>query len=177
MLVDPGSHTDPTGKLLEKLGDLGDFPASISVRNVLVDFHDLPLADRVGAEAQTPQHIASFVAEARGIPPQRGSITNLVDIGNAHGDRRYYENVVRPGDEVYLLGTVRARDPEDRDGNVRLRPETAVVEPADEPFVLSTRDEDALLRGQGLATAALAVGALSVFVGLSLVVGVPVPGL
>jgi hypothetical protein len=180
VLVDPGRHSDPAGGFFETLGDLGDFPASVSVDDTVVDFRTLPVVQRVGAEAETPPHIRSFVSGERAVGTQRGSITNLVDIGNAHGDRRYYENVVRPGDEVYLLGYARPRD-DDAGSNVRLRPETAVVTPPsggeDGGFLLSTREESALLGGQSVATAALAGGALAMLVGASLLIGLPVPGL
>ncbi|MFC5971072.1 E3 ubiquitin ligase family protein [Halomarina salina] len=180
VLVEPGRHSDPSSKLTEKLGDLGDFDASVSVDNVVVDFHTLPVVQRVGAESETPAHIRRFVDGERAVGRQTGSVTNLVDIGNAHGDRRYYENTIAPGEEVYLLGYVRARDASDRDGNVCLRPETALVTPPredeDGAFILSARGEDALLRGDRVATAALAGGVLAVLVGFSLLAGVVVPG-
>jgi hypothetical protein len=189
VLVDPGSHATQGG-LLGRVEDVGEFRDSVEVDGVTVDFEHVPTVREVGAEEPTPDDVARFVAHERTLDHQTGSITNLIDVGNAHGDRRYSQATIRPGQEVYLLGTARPRD--DRSGSGsgvrggdgaggtaaddygtpdstrRLRPDTAVVTPdpgRDEPFVLSTRSEDRLVSATSTGRYVLAAGLAVVLAG------------
>lgn len=181
VLVDPGRrHSDGTAGFLETLGDLGDFSASISVGDVVADFERFPVVAEVGVDEEPPDRIARFVAGERAVGRQTGSITNLVDIGNAHGDRRFSQGTIRAGDEVYLLGYAQPRDGDERARaaddpvSVRLRPDTAVVTPPPEgedgAFIVSERDERRLLSESRWGRAVLVAGLFAVVAGLALVV-------
>ena len=127
------------------------------------------------------QAVAQVVgAGERAVGRQTGSITNLVDIGNAHGDRRFSQGTIRAGDEVYLLGYARPRDGDERERaaddpvSVRLRPGSTVVTPPPEgedgAFIVSERDEQRLLSESRWGRAVLVAGLFAVVVGLALVV-------
>lgn len=183
--VDPGSHAS-RGGLLGRVTDLGDLADSVSAGPLTVDFERLPTVRRVGAEDPTPERVRRFVAHESTVDRQTGSLTNLIDVGNAHGDRRYAEGTIRVGDEVYLLGPVRPAHGDGRvdgDGNrdvdrrARLRPGDAVVRPAPDgevPFLLSERSEDRLVASTRVWRYALGAGLLAVAVGLATMLpGVP----
>lgn len=113
---------------------------NVTVDDIVCEF-EVGAPVEVGAESETPAHIRRFVDGESGLAEQTGSITNVVDVGRAHGDRRYYEGTLAAGDDVYVLGHVAA----DEDATTPLRPEDATVTPVDgEPFVVSDRGEAAL---------------------------------
>lgn len=142
--VEPGADSDPSNWTTNlPLGDLDD---SVAVDGATLDFQSLPVRHRLAPEDPKPARVEAFEAHAPGVDDQSGAMLQALDFGTAHGERKYQEGVVQPGDDVYLLGTV---EPTHRDAaeNVRLRPADAVVGPADEAeFILSTRTEDELLR-------------------------------
>lgn len=132
-----GNHIDQGGGLL----DIGRaFTDTMTVDGVSCEFEEFPYME-VGAESETPEHIRSFVAGESGFPEQSGSITNVVDVGNAHGDRRYYEETLCIDDSVTVLGNASAEDGATRP----LHPEDMTVEPRDgDPFVITDQSETAL---------------------------------
>ena len=145
----------------------------VAVDNVTCEFEEFPVVEEVGAESEPPEHIRSFVAGERGVSGQSGSITNLVDIGNAHGDRRYAERALAPGEEVYLLGHAEA----DAGATHPLHPEDVVLTAGDEePFIVSDHAEDALVDqfGSGYRRS-LAVGVALVVAGIAAVVAGATP--
>lgn len=86
----------------------------------------------VSDDDPVPEHIRTFVREHDSVGEQTGSVTNAVDVGNAHGDRRYAESRLAEGDEVYVLGEY---DPEAH----------AVTAPDDEAMLVSDEPEWRLL--------------------------------
>ncbi|EMA40991.1 GIDE domain-containing protein [Halococcus hamelinensis] len=145
----------------------------VAVDNVTCEFEAFPVVEEVGAESEPPEHVRSFVAGERGVSGQLGSITNLVDIGNAHGDRRYSERALGPGEAVYLLGHAEA----DADAPHPLHPEDVVLTAGnEEPFILSDHAEDALVDqfGSGYRRS-LAIGVVLVVVGIAAVVAGTTP--
>jgi|AntRauTorcE11898_2_1112593.scaffolds.fasta_scaffold00067_19 hypothetical protein len=153
---------------------IGDLDHSVSIDDVTVDFDALPVRQHLEPDEPSPSAVEAFVAQTPTPRQQSGSLMNALDIGNAHGERKYKEGVIQPGDEVYLLGSV---EPEERDPNgastVRFRPEDAVVTPGsgDDPFVLSTRSEDELLDATRWGTPAMVAGALVLLVGVLVLTG------
>ncbi len=130
-------------------------------------FQDWPVIE-VGVKSEPPQHIRDFVASERAVSEQSGSITNLIDIGNKHGDRRYYEQTLSPNDDVYLLGTVHA----EAGATTPLHAEDAVIKPTDgEKFVISDRSENELIDTMGSKyRRTLAICGVFVVFGIALIV-------
>lgn len=166
VLVDPGSDGTRETDFLPYVQDLGDFPESVSVGDVVLDFDRL--TERLQPVDEEPPARLRALEGRPSVPRQSGSITNLIDVGNAHGDRRYEEGMIKPGEEVYLLGTATDRTDE---GRRRLRPKECIVRPSqdtDTPFVLSKRSEDRLLSDARWGRVLLGVAGLSVALGVSL---------
>jgi len=140
--------------------------SGVSVDDVLCAFERFPVETTVPPDADPPERIAEFVRGESGIAPQTDSITNLVDVGNKHRERRYYEATIEPGQEVYLLGEVRAKP----DATRPLGPGDAVVEPPadDGPLILSDQSEEQLLSDLARYKYAYAVAAVLGAVGVAL---------
>jgi hypothetical protein len=137
---------------------------------VVAEFEDFPVKAEAGAESDSPAHIEAFVRSEGTLSTQSGSITNLIDIGNAHGDRRYSEQSLGLGEEVYLIGNAQAAD----GTTMPLHPEDVVVTPTnDGTFILSNHTEDAL--ADRLSTSYRRVLAISV-VAIVIAVGALVVG-
>lgn len=64
----------------------------------------------VGVEETEPAPVTRFLGreDTPGAPVE--SVLSGLDVGKKHGDRRYYQALVEPGEEVYVFGTARARD-------------------------------------------------------------------
>lgn len=143
-----------------------------TVDGVTCDFDSFPALE-VDAESESPEHIRRFFEGESGLSEQSGSIRNLVNVGNAHGDRRYHEGILTAGDDVSILGHVRAED----DATTPLQPEEAVITPAkDEPFVVSDHQEDALTDQLGGYRSRLVGGALVIVLSI-VVIGAGLPSL
>ncbi|MDS0297387.1 hypothetical protein NDI76_01360 [Halogeometricum sp. S1BR25-6] len=120
-----------------------------------------------------PERIAEFVRGEAGLSTQTDSITNVLDVGNEHGERRYYEGTLGPGDEIYLLGRSRAVENATRP----LKPDDVVVAPPDDgQFIISGRSEAELADSFGQyryaylgAAVAAVVGVAALAVGAGLV--------
>ncbi|MFC7069979.1 hypothetical protein [Halobaculum lipolyticum] len=135
----------------------------VAVDDVAVEVARMPSV-RVDPDERPSDRIRSFVHAHRDVDGQTDSITNLIDVGNAHGERKYHSQTVEVGDEVYVLGRATAIEdaphpPRAEHMTVRGGPEDGV------PMVVSTLREDRLVsRGRtrtrvaGVA-AALALGA------------------
>lgn len=80
----------------------------ISFDGVTVDMTSWYAREEVAPDEEPPDSIAEFVASTEVVDPASGSITNLVDVGNKHGRRRYREAFLRPGDSLYVHGTTDA---------------------------------------------------------------------
>lgn len=167
--VDPGRDAARAGLLSGGL-DLGDLAHSITVDDVTVDFRNIPVQHQVAPDEQNPV-VRRFESSVSAVHEQTGSITNLVDIGTAHGERKYHEATIEPGDDVYLLGNVTPQDGRTAD-QVHVRPADATVTPDGEaPFVLSTRSEDELLSATRVGLPAFAIGLLFLGFGLVMAAG------
>ncbi len=160
VLVDVGDHADGGGLL--GVSENAAASDGVTAGPVLAEFDRFPVAATVGAEEPAPDHVARFVAGERSVDQQTGSITNVVDIGTAHGDRRYYERTLAPGDDVYVLGDAVPRDP---DADV-FRAEDLVVRPGEERFVVSNERERDIVRGLRWYKLGIAGGIVAVGLGL-----------
>lgn len=127
---------------------------------VVVDLPDLETVEQVSPTESASRRIETFVNQSDEIETQRGAASNAVDVGADHGERRFQEGLVRPGDEVFVVGRV------ERTAASAGRPtaEDAVLRPDTEPTVLSTQDESSIRRTARLGTATLVGGAV-LFVG------------
>lgn len=154
----------------------GDLGLSAGSYGVTIDSRTLETPPpetiaEVDVDETPPERAAAFVDRTDVVPAQSGSVTNAVNIGQKHGDRRYEERTIPSGIELYVYGELRPRD---GDGPARLQPETAVVEPGDgDPaLVLSTRTPESI-RSSGRAAGLLfrTGAAATVLGGVALAVG------
>jgi hypothetical protein len=177
----PFELDDGTGRVAVEVGDHADgglFTAGVdpaasdgvSFGDVLVEFDAYDTVRKVGAEEAAPASIREFVAGERTVGPQSGSITNVIDVGNAHGDRRYYEETFGPGERLYVLGRTYPRDP---DPAYPLRPgELVVTAPRDDDdgmLIVANEREQELVRQTRYHLLGLALGGAGLVAGLVLV--------
>lgn len=146
----------------------------VRVDDVLAEFGSFPTRVELDPDEEPPDAIAALHAD-HDLYEASDSVLAGVPERRTHGRRRYSEQVVEPGDDVYVRGRVEGRDDPERR---RFRPGDAVVtEPEDGRLVLSDQDASSLeaefasaarlrlLAGVG----ALVVGALAFAVLLGLV--------
>jgi hypothetical protein len=171
--VDVGTHVDDTstGTGIDEIQvgavDVDRFLSNgVTVDDVLAPLDDFSVELSIPPDAEPPERIVSFVQGEGSVDTQTDSITNLVDMGNKHGERRYYEGTLGPGDDVYLLGTVRAA----ADATRPLKPEDVVVTPADDQFIVSDRSEDELVDTFGQYTYAYAAAGVAAVAGVAAIV-------
>lgn len=129
----------------------------LQLDNIITEFETFEVGATVDADEQTPDHIEEFVTYQPNIRPQINGGGELIDMGNASGDRRYYEGTIQAGDSVYVLGRAVPRD----DATEPLGPEDLVVEPptsAEDYFILSDLGEDGLLSRTRRGVVRLVVG-------------------
>ncbi|MFB6303617.1 MAG: GIDE domain-containing protein [Haloferacaceae archaeon] len=160
--VEPVSRRDTAGKWTQTTGvSAAD---GVRVEDVLAEFETFPTEAEVAPDEDPPEGIRRL-HDDHGLYEDTGSITNAVDVGRKHGRRRYAEQVIRPGDEAYVLGRVEARDDPDR---TRFRPaEAAVTVPDDGPLVLSDQSEASIeAEFESAARTLLVAGAVSTLVGV-----------
>jgi len=138
----------------------------VSVDGVFCALDRFPVETSVSPDRDPPERIAEFVASNADVPGQRDSITNVVDMGTKHGERRYYEQTIAPDQEIYLLGEATATP----DATHPLGPDDVVVEPpsGDEPMILSDQSEDELVSEFGRYKWAYAAAAVLGLVGIGL---------
>lgn len=160
--VAPVSKRDTAGKWTQTTG----VSAADGVRldDVLAEFDSFPVQETVVPDEEPPDH-ARRLHRDHGLYEDTGSVTNVADIGKKHGRRRYFAQVIEPGEETYVLGRVRARDDRDRD---RFRPGAAVVTTPDDGLFIVSNQDAASLEGEfaSSARASLVGGAVSIIVGL-----------
>ena len=113
---------------------------------------------RVDVDETPPTHVADFLDRAD-TPGDSSNMFSAIDIGNQEGDRRYTQNLLRPGDDAYVYGAVRRRETADETGHL-------VVGAPDEDvdagmFMISDQRESTLLDKRDWALAwRLPAGAL-----------------
>lgn len=152
--------------------DRGLASEGTAVDGVVCEFEEFPSVT-IDAESEPPQHIREFVKGETSVSEQTGSITNLIDVGNAHGDRRYHEQTLRKGNDTYVLGHVRANE----GATMPLHPEDVVVTPdEEEKFIISDQTEAELTDDLGgTYRFFLAGGVVFVLVAVGLVVAGATP--
>jgi hypothetical protein len=144
----------------------------VTVDNVLAALKRFSVEISIPPDTEPPERIAEFVQGEAGVGAQTGSITNVLDFGNKHGERRYYEGTLSPGDDIYLLGQARAAE----NATHPLKPEDVVVTASDNnQFVISDKSEDELTESfsqykyayaGAIAAAAASIAALAIGAGV-----------
>jgi len=159
----PFDLDDGTGRVRVNIGDYVSDPSSgtgideiqvgpidvdrflsngVTVDNVLVALEGFSVETSVPPDAEPPKRIEEFIQAEAGVATQTDSITNILDFGNKHGERRYYEGTLSPSDDIYLLGQVRAA----QDATYPLKPEDVVVTvPNSGQLIISDKSEDELV--------------------------------
>jgi hypothetical protein len=145
----------------------------VTVDTVLAALEGFGVEISVPPDSDPPERIAAFVEGETEVSPQTDSITNVVDVGTKHGERRYYEGTLAPGDEVYLLGQVTAPE----SATYPLKPDDAVVRPPDDgQLIVSDKSEAELAEsfsqykyGYAVAVVAAIVGSVALAVGAGVV--------
>lgn len=168
--VDVGDHvTDPssgTGVQEIQVGpiDVDRLVSNgVTVDNVLAALDDFSVEINVSPDSEPPERIAAFVRGETEVASQTDSVTNVLDIGNEHGERRYYEGRLAPGDEIYLLGQCRAAENATRP----LKPEDVVITPPDDgQLIISDKSEAELVDSFGQYTYAYAGAAVAAIAGI-----------
>lgn len=169
--VDAGDHvSDPssgTGIHEIQVGSI-DIDRLISngvtVDNVLAALNNFSVETSVPPDSEPPERIAKFVHGEAEVSPQTDSITNILDIGNKHGERRYYEGTLGPGDEIYLLGQPRATE----NATHPLKPEDVVITPPDDgQLIISDKSEAELVDSFGQYKYAYAGAVVAAIAGIT----------
>lgn len=159
--VEPTSERETAGTWTQTSG----VSASNGVRidDVLAEFDSFPVEAELDPD-ETPSNSVRRLHDDHGLYEDTDSITNVVDIGNKHGRRRYSEQIIEPGEDVYVLGQVRAREDPSR---TQFYPDDAVMTaPEDGLFVLSNQDETSIeAEFESAARTKLIAGAASTVVG------------
>lgn len=138
----------------------------VRLEDVLVEFDAFPVREQVAPDAEPPASVRRLHRD-QGLYEDAGAVTNAIDIGKKHGRRRYFTQVIEPGDETDVLGHVRARER----GRERFRPDEALVTDPDDGLLILSNQDAASLEGEFASSAkARLVGG-----GVSLVVGVAIP--
>lgn len=156
-------------------GSGGRFANSVVVDDVDVDLGRFVPQYTVAPDEERPDAVRDFEQHTPAVSEQTGSITNVVDVGPAHGERRYSQATIQHGDDVFLLGPVESED--DSDAPTTFDPAAAVVSPEeDKPFILSVRSRDELIDRTRWGTPAMIAGTGLLLWGLfSLYTAIPFP--
>jgi hypothetical protein len=113
----------------------------VTVDNVLAAIENFAVETTVPPGTEPPERIEEFVHTEPGLAPQTDPVSNVIDIGNEHGKRRYYEGTLGPGDDIYLLGEVRATE----SAPAPLQPDDVVVTvPEHGQMIVSDKSEEEL---------------------------------
>ncbi|WP_255195817.1 E3 ubiquitin ligase family protein [Halorarius litoreus] len=135
-----------------------------------IDRHAEPVIE-VGADETPPRAIQEFLdLESTPGGPDRALISAL-DWGQQIGDRRYRQDLIRPGEQVYVHGTATRVGAREFGGN-----DFEIVASADDGhhdadlFLVSDRSEDDLIAARRHAIAYLVGGGVLALVGLALLV-------
>ncbi|QDX40412.1 transmembrane domain-containing protein [Salarchaeum sp. JOR-1] len=169
--IDVGTHVDDvsSGTGIDDIQvsavDVDRFLSTgVTVDGVTAAIDGFSAETTVPPDAEPPERIAAFVRGETGVATQSDSVTNVIDIGNAHGERRYYEATLSPGDDVYVLGHARATDT----ATHPLKPDDVVIEPVDgETFIVSDKPESELVETFGRYTYAYAGAAIATIAGIA----------
>lgn len=118
----------------------------ISVDNIYASIDGFSVETSVPPDTDPPERIREFVQGETAIGTQTDSVTNSLDVGTQHGERRYYEGTLGPNDDVYVLGEARATE----DATHPLKPEDIVISSLDDgQFIISNKSEAELTESFG----------------------------
>ena len=123
----------------------------------------------VGVDESPPAPIRRFLDLDSTPGDPRGALLQALDWGTRVGDRKYHQRLLRPGEDVYVHGTVTRVGAETFGAN-----DFEVVASADDGhpdpdlFLVADRPEEALLEDRGDAVLYLALGCLALLVGVGL---------
>ena len=124
------------------------------------------------------EELREFIARADTPGQPDRPLIAALDWGTQEGDRRYYQHLITPGEEVYVYGTVQQK-PEDEHvwgGNVRnlLIQKLPAGATGEEPlFLISDKSEEELVGDRSLATVRIVAGAVAALLGVAgLVLGI-----
>ncbi|MDS0284514.1 hypothetical protein [Haloarcula onubensis] len=184
----PFELDDGTGRVRVNIGDYVSDPSSgtgvdeiqlgpidvdrflangVTVDNVLASLEGFSVETSVPPDAEPPERIETFIQAEAGVATQTDSITNILDFGNKHGERRYYEGTLSPSDDIYLLGEVRAA----QDATYPLKPENVIVTVPDSgQLIISDKSEKELVDSFSQYKYAYVVTILAAVTGLVAVV-------
>lgn len=137
--VEPVSRRETAGKWTQTTGvSAAD---GVRIDDVLAEFESFPVQTEHPPEEEPPDELRQL-HDDHGRYTDTGSLTNAVDTGKKHGRRRYAEQVLEPGDHVYVRGRVEASEEPTRS---RFRPRDATVtHPEEGLLVLSNQDASSL---------------------------------
>lgn len=169
--VEVGDHSDAGG--LGIVPDVDDWlgGTGVAVGDVLCEFQRVPKVAQHPPD-DVPEHVRSFVAREPRLDEASGALLDALDFGTQHGERRYYEQVLVPDQEVYLLGYA---DP-DPDSPRPLHPADVTVRPpadGDGELIVSDLSEDELKDRFETGRLLLPGAVLLAVVGALLVFGLP----
>lgn len=121
----------------------------------------------VAADETPPEGIQRFLRADEDVDAPDDP--SMLDVGRQHGDRRYTQKLLKPGEEAYVYGAVRTD--EDYETDLAIGPDTSRVDT--EMFFISDQREDRLLEQRdwtliwrlpaGAALVALGIGGLYLF--------------
>lgn len=145
----------------------------VTVDNIYAALDNFSIVTSVSPDTDPPERIREFVQGEAAIGTQTDSITNVFDVGTQHGERRYYEGILGPSDDIYLLGQASAIE----DATHPLKPEDIVVNPPDNgQFIISDKSETELMESFGQykyayagAVVAAVAGVVAIVVGAGIV--------
>lgn len=177
--VDVGNHVNDTssGTGIHDIQvgpvDIDRFLSNgVTVDNIQVTLDGFSVETSVPPDADPPERIKGFVQGEASVGMQTDSITNVLDVGTKHGERRYYEGTIGPNDDIYLLGQACATE----DATHPLKPEDIVISPLNNnQFIISDKSEAELTKSfdqykyaYAGAIAAAVAGVVAIVVGVGI---------
>lgn len=141
--IDPGDVHESAGKWTQVTGVAAS--DGVVVDDVLAEFDTFPVEEKVEREGTTPAHIRTFHAKTSGLEDASdSSYAEVIDVGRKHGDRRYREQVIEPGEDVYVFGAVEGRD----DDREHLHPDRAEIVPPDDGVMIVSNQSEASIESE-----------------------------
>jgi len=172
---DDGGHWDTVARGVESVPfhlDDGTGRLLVDPREDVVFDLDETREPRVDVEAgeDPPGPVRAFLRREPSVGNAGEPLLNVLDLGNAEGDRRYYQHLITPDESVYAFGYVEPREgvsSPDNPENLVLRKtpeEDADLEPM---FMLADKSEQRLVEERKHAVLWIPGGALVSTAGLA----------
>ncbi|WP_162224522.1 hypothetical protein [Halorussus amylolyticus] len=166
-------RTEGSGSVSVSAFEVEDDTASIVVRPGGAEFDIDEGAEatiEVGGPDDPPKPIRKFLASDSTPGASDRPLIEALDWGQQEGDRKYHHHLIKPGEEVYVYGTVHPEG--DLVGPTK--PEHMEIRKADEReepmFLISDRPEEDLVRSRKFGVWRIPVGAILALVGVGLLV-------